>query len=243
MKHFSYPFALVNNQTVSPIINPTENDYDCDFAIYWFLAKWIYIVLVFSNFFTFICGSCLWHTIGITMGIQFLTFIPFLHNWVPSCLSHFLYDMQISYGKHILPWPAIGVLFGYTENFDDGTTNYRFNRGGFQNFNFLMNGGEMIVIWIGLMLTIPFMALTRLIFYKNTDVYWYESRWRWEIMVKGFILAYMPILITSLLNITNYRFDKLIDKFSFIASFIGLIICIGGYGAIIGMTMWFKSMP
>jgi len=39
--------------------------------------------------------------------------------------------------------------------------------------------------------TIPIVALLRLIFYKNTDVEWYESRWRWEMLVKGFILGYM----------------------------------------------------
>mgnify|MGYP000888498011 CR=1 FL=1 len=49
----------------------------------------------------------------------------------------------------------------------------------------------MICIVACVWATIPLVALLRLVFYKNTDVGWYESRWRWEMLVKGFILGYM----------------------------------------------------
>lgn len=167
MKHFSYPFVLINDNTNAKIWNPTENDYDCDFSWYWYLAKWIYLLLVVCNFITFICGSCIWHTIGITMGIQMLTYIPLLKNYPPSCLSHFMVDMQVSLGKHIIPWPPLGLLFGITENWNDGSTNYRFQRGNILNHNFLINGGEMICIVACAWATIPLVAFVRLIFYKN----------------------------------------------------------------------------
>lgn len=161
------------------------------------------MLLVICNFITFIVGSCLWHTIGITMGIQMLTYMPLLKNYPPSCLSNFMVDMQVSLGKNLLPFPPLALLFGITENWNDGTPNYRFQRGNIINFNFLINGGEIICIVIAAYLTIPVVALSRVIFHKNTDVYWYESWWRWEILIKGFVLGYMQILITSLLNITN----------------------------------------
>jgi len=107
----------------------------------------------------------------------------------------------------------------------------------------LINGGEIIAI-VGLAwLTIPIMALSRLIFYKNLDVYKYESRWRWEMLVKGFVLVYMQVLITSLLNIINPKFDTTINYFSYILSFFGLAFCIAGYAGITAMTVWFHCLP
>jgi hypothetical protein len=125
------------------------------------------------------------------MGIQMLTYMPLLKNYPPSCLSIFMVDMQVSLGKNLSPYPPLALLFGLTENWNDGTTPYWFQRGKITNYNFLMNGGEIIVIVAIAYLTIPIVALSRLIFRKNTDVYWYESRWRWEILVKGFVLGYM----------------------------------------------------
>ena len=101
----------------------------------------------------------------------------------------------------------------------------------------------MICIVACVWATIPLVALLRLIFYKNTDVGWYESRWRWEMLVKGFILGYMQILLTSLFNIKHAAFSTTIDKFSYILSFFGLAFCIIGYGLFIAMTMWYKSLP
>jgi len=101
--------------------------------------------------------------------------MPLLKNYPPSCLSNFMVDMQVSLGKNLLPFPPLALLFGITENWNDGTPNYRFQRGNIINFNFLINGGEIICIVIAAYLTIPFVALSRVIFHKNTDVYWYES--------------------------------------------------------------------
>lgn len=62
-------------------------------------------------------------------------------------------------------------------------------------------------------------------------------------LVKGFILGYMQILLTSLLNIKHAAFGMTIDRFSYILSFFGLAFCIIGYGIFIAMTVWYKSLP
>jgi len=172
-----------------------------------------------------------------------LTYIPLLKNYPPSCLSIFMVDMQVSLGKNIIPWPPLALLFGITENWNDGSTNYRFQWGNIINHNFLINGGEMICIVAAVWITIPLVSLLWLLFYKNTDVNWYESWWWWEMLVKGFILGYMQILLTCLFNIKHAAFEKTIDKFSYILSFFGLAFCIIGYGIFIAMTVWYKSLP
>ena len=172
-----------------------------------------------------------------------ITFMPFFRNYPPSCLSFFLKDMQISYGKSIFPFPLIGILFGHFENYDDGTTNYRYSRQGYTNFNFLINGGEMLCLYLAILATIPVMYLIRICCHKNTDVYWYESRWRWEMMVKGFILMYMPILITALMDVSNEQYDKTIDIVSYVCAWIAIAYCIIGFITIFALTTWFMFLP
>jgi hypothetical protein len=152
--------------------------------------------------------------------------------------------MQISLGKHILfRSKPIGILFDLTDNYDNGATNYRFDRQGMSNFNFLLNGGEMIVIFAMILISILAVFIVRLIFHKNENIKRYESRWRWEMLIKGFVLVYMQILICSLFNIMHFNMDRSIDFIAYVCAWFGLAFCILGYAGITAMTVWYKCLP
>jgi len=52
--------------------------------------------------------------------------MPLLKNYPPSCLSNFMVSMQVSLGKGLVDFPPLALFFGITENWNDGTTPYRF---------------------------------------------------------------------------------------------------------------------
>ena len=169
-------------------------------------------------------------------------YIPLLKNYVPSCLSAFLKDMQYSWGKlEDTQW--IHWIFGLNTGYDDGTTPYRFKRAGLTTSNFLLNGGELMFIVVACWMSVPIVGTLRIWFHKNEDVYWYESRWRWEMTVKSFLLGYMHLMITSILNVQNYRFENILEQLSYVLSWIMIVLNLCGYAAIIGITVWYKLMP
>ena len=242
--HYLYGFVLINDEGSGIINMQTENDRKCDMEEWWKVAYWLYIALVINNFFFFIIGASLWHTIGITMSLQMIIYFPMLHNYPPSCLSKFFKDFQITIGK--TPWLDIqNLVLGLTD--DDrvpmGWTNYRLERQGFISFNMLYNSIEMLMLFAFFIALIIFVFIIRCLCCCQQQVSWYETRFRWELLIKGFILVYMHIMLCCFLNINTNPDNVSLDSTANSLSYVIVLVFIIAYIVILVFSIYLRSLP
>jgi hypothetical protein len=124
----------------------------------------------------------------------------------------------------------------------DGTTNYRFERQGFVRYNMLYNAIEMLLAWAIALACVVVLLLLRIFCCNNPSVAVYEYRFRWEILVKGFIFVYQHLMITALLNLLNPSYGAPLDSTASLISIIVLAVLFGGYAVISILTMYFRRL-
>lgn len=73
------------------------------------------------------------------------------------------------------------------------------------------------MLYAGCVVSIPFLTIFRPLFNKYTPFTWYESRHRWEMSVKMFLLIYQHVFIASLINVFKPNFNAL-GSISFVLS-------------------------
>jgi hypothetical protein len=177
------------------------------------------------------------------MSLQMIVYFPMMHNYPPSCLSSFFVDFMITLGKN--DWFNLqSYLLGTTDAdlVKDGTTNYRFERQGFVRYNMLYNAVELLFIWVVALAVAVVILLVRILCCNSASVAIYESRYRWEVVVKGFILVYQHVMSCCLLNLLHPEYSPAIYSMASTLSIFIFFGFLGGWIVIAGLIMYFKTL-
>jgi ABC-type Fe3+ transport system permease subunit len=100
--------------------------------------------------------------------------------------------------------------------------NDRFTAYGWTNSNFIEGAGRKILIWIALLIVYPFIYYMKK---KYADKHKFcklwevlESRYRYNLLLRGVIMSFASMLLSAILNIWTMRFTSIYNMVSLFAA-------------------------
>jgi hypothetical protein len=179
-------------------------------------------IMVLFNTFAFLTFKVsMGYTWSLFFMLQYITFIPLTYVYIPSCL--------VEYSR----WTGVhGYIYTIRDNFMYNHTyleslepfNYRWLRYGFTYSSFMDNSASILMRWVYcwafLGIVVMFSELCRgFKFYEHT-----VKLYKWHMFYKGFMVLYLNIITTSMLNILNINFSTSLAQISSLLAILFFVI-------------------